>query len=244
MHAAAVFPIIPPAPTSVAAIAQPVEQLICNETVQGSIPCGGTNFVLPCMGDSPPPRTANDAWSDRSRALAVRTATRKRLSARPCMRAEWKFDVPTADRLTESRWSLLQERGTRCGKGVSIVPRRTAATAMPPSITRRGARSGHEQRHAARPRATAPTGPALLYARRQSLRSSGKVPAPSMAQPSWAGCLGGGGADAFPLGPWGKIPFDIVAPWGHDSASFVRERPEGFPSGQRDQTVNLMAQPS
>ena len=25
-----------------AAIAQPVEQLICNETVQGSIPCGGT----------------------------------------------------------------------------------------------------------------------------------------------------------------------------------------------------------
>ena len=159
MHAAAVFPIIPPAPTSVAAIAQPVEQLICNETVQGSIPCGGTKSILPCIGDSPPPRTANDAWSDRSRALAVRTATRKRFSARPCMQAEWKFDVPTADRLTGSRWSLLQERGTRCGKGVSIVPRRTAATAMPPSITRRGARSGHEQRHAGRPRATAPTVP-------------------------------------------------------------------------------------
>ena len=26
-----------------AAIAQPVEQLTCNEKVQGSIPCGGTN---------------------------------------------------------------------------------------------------------------------------------------------------------------------------------------------------------
>ena len=29
-----------------AAIAQPVEQLTCNEKVQGSIPCGGTRFLL------------------------------------------------------------------------------------------------------------------------------------------------------------------------------------------------------
>ena len=29
-----------------AAIAQPVEQLTCNEKVQGSIPCGGTIFLL------------------------------------------------------------------------------------------------------------------------------------------------------------------------------------------------------
>ena len=37
-----------PPDSAQAAIAQPVEQLTCNEKVQGSTPCGGTRLVLHC----------------------------------------------------------------------------------------------------------------------------------------------------------------------------------------------------
>ena len=54
------------------------------------------------------------------------------------------------------------------------------------------------------------------------------------------GC-GWGGQDAF---AGGKFPLTLGVGGRMILRLLFAERPEGFPSGQRDQTVNLMAQPS